>query len=303
MSLRWSDDDARLLTRLREQAGLDRVTFARRNTLSPAQLAELEDGGQGRFYNDRIKAHTGHTLLRKLGHTAAASAAARAGLLPGAARTAAAGPETAVTDTPPPLPRPVRMSEPVPMPVAAPAAPRVMKVAMGVLALAGIGVGLFIATDPDRIPAMPALAAPSDASMPVPLAQAPAPTASAQAPATETVVATATPTGDVLPMAASAAGCAPVPQAGLTRATPPGAIRPANYVHLESTSDVSVCVVDATGKPTAAVVGPGEGLSVYGEPPFVVQTAQWNDLRVFFQGMRVHVDLSAPPAALALDPR
>lgn len=303
MSLRWSDDDARLLTRLREQAGLDRATFARRNTLSPAQLAELEEGGQGRFYNDRIKAHTGHTLLRKLGHTAAASAAARAGLLPGADRAAAAEPEAAVDAVPPPPPRPARMSEPVPMPEATPAAPSFLKVAMGVLALAGIGAGLFIATDPDRVPAMPALAAPSDASTSAPVAQAPASTASALDPAPQTEIATAMPAGDVPPMAGSAAGCGPVPQTGLTRATPAGAIRPANYVHLESTRDVSVCVVDATGKPTAAVVGPGEGLSVYGEPPFVVQTAQWNDLRVFFQGMRMHVDLSAPPVALALDPR
>ncbi|MFD0669342.1 hypothetical protein ACT80S_16605, partial [Ramlibacter sp. MAHUQ-53] len=139
------------------------------------------------------------------------------------------------------------------------------------------------------------------------------PVAAAARPQPEAAAAAGRPAAEAAPVlavaaevqgaAASPARCGPVPQAGLTRFTPPGAIRPANYVHLEAAREVPVCVVDATGKPTAAVVQPGEGLSVYGEPPFVVQASQWNELRVFFQGMRVHLDPAAPPVALALDPR
>ena len=63
MTQPWTETDGRLLRTLRERSGIDRANFARRNTLSVGQLIELEEGGQGRFYNDRIRAHTGHTLL------------------------------------------------------------------------------------------------------------------------------------------------------------------------------------------------------------------------------------------------
>ena len=68
MDKTWTAADSQLLRELRTATGMDRATFARRNTLSVGQLTELEDGGKGRFYSENIKAHTGRTLLTKLGH-------------------------------------------------------------------------------------------------------------------------------------------------------------------------------------------------------------------------------------------
>lgn len=70
MSKPWTDADARRLKDLRLRAGLDRASFARRCTLSVAQLTELEEGpaGASRFYGEHIKSHTGHNALARLGY-------------------------------------------------------------------------------------------------------------------------------------------------------------------------------------------------------------------------------------------
>jgi hypothetical protein len=64
----WRSEDGQLLRRLREEAGIDALVFARNNTLSLAQLKELELGGNGCFYTPAIKHNTGVKLLKKLGH-------------------------------------------------------------------------------------------------------------------------------------------------------------------------------------------------------------------------------------------
>jgi hypothetical protein len=53
---------------LREEAGINELVFARSNTVSLAQLKELELGGQSSFYIEAIKRSTGVKLLKKLGH-------------------------------------------------------------------------------------------------------------------------------------------------------------------------------------------------------------------------------------------
>lgn len=64
----WRPEDGALLQQLRVNARWDDLVFARANTISLAQLRELEGQGQGTFYTPQIKAHTGYKLLRKLGH-------------------------------------------------------------------------------------------------------------------------------------------------------------------------------------------------------------------------------------------
>ncbi len=103
MDKTWTDADAKLLKQLRTATGQDRANFARRCTISIGQLTELEEGGSGRFYSDRIKAHTGQTLLEKLGHVREASpaqpaAAPAAPVVPAPAAPAPAAPVAPVTD-------------------------------------------------------------------------------------------------------------------------------------------------------------------------------------------------------------
>ena len=63
--------------------------------------------------------------------------------------------------------------------------------------------------------------------------------------------------------------------------------------------DAGYVVVDGRDRHTSAVIRPGAGVTVNGEAPFTLHTRQWGELRVFFQGARVHVDTPVPPAAIA----
>lgn len=59
----WTDADANKLREAREAAGLDLHTLARINSLSNAQLLELEQGGESYFYSASIKYSVGKKLL------------------------------------------------------------------------------------------------------------------------------------------------------------------------------------------------------------------------------------------------
>jgi hypothetical protein len=54
----WGPEDGELLQSIREKAGMDALVFARANTISLAQLQELE-GGEGRG-GDQSDAGPGH---------------------------------------------------------------------------------------------------------------------------------------------------------------------------------------------------------------------------------------------------
>jgi transcriptional regulator with XRE-family HTH domain len=59
----WTDADADRLKNARESAGSDLHTVARNNSLSSAQLLELEQGGDSYFYSASIKYNVGKKLL------------------------------------------------------------------------------------------------------------------------------------------------------------------------------------------------------------------------------------------------
>jgi cytoskeletal protein RodZ len=63
----WVDADADRLREARESAGIDLYTVARNNSLSNAQLLELEQGGQSYFYSASIKYNAGKKLLNFFG--------------------------------------------------------------------------------------------------------------------------------------------------------------------------------------------------------------------------------------------
>ncbi len=335
----WTAADGKLLRGLRERAGLDRGAFARTCTISAAQLTELEDGGHGRFYNDRIKAHTGRNLLRKLGHVPEpvvvvpppaavepdVAAAPQDASIPAQAQAQAMAPDLAPAPVPAPVPTPAPdIAAARPMAGPATRAPWALRAGIAVAVVAAL-VAILLprapretrvvaeaapAMAPASLPASSAALAPAGAaSEAATAAEAPGPGApAASASVSAAGPAAATPPASPAPRAetnaaTSQAGCDLPPRDKAVPFTPPSALRPNNYVYIESAREAPVCVVDSQNRQTVSVVRPGEGASVYGTPPFLVQSRQWAELRVFYQGMRVTLDGPAPPLAVLLNPR
>jgi hypothetical protein len=65
---KWTDEHGQLLKNLRQNAGVDIATLARRHILSTTQIRQLEGGGDSAFYNPDIKLSIGKKLLHSLGH-------------------------------------------------------------------------------------------------------------------------------------------------------------------------------------------------------------------------------------------
>ena len=65
---KWTDEHGQLLKNLRQNAGVDVATLARRHILSTTQIRQLEGGGDSAFYNPDIKLSIGIKLLHSLGH-------------------------------------------------------------------------------------------------------------------------------------------------------------------------------------------------------------------------------------------
>ncbi len=196
---------------------------------------------------------------------------------------------TALTDDPA-SPVPAGPSpESVPVPAPAPVPANGGRFWVGVLVVGVAVVGFLTWLNRPKSPDVPSTAmaagqtvqmAPAAASVetrePVPAAGAASVPAPVSAPA---VMATAT----------TEARC-PEPGGVLVKYTPVQPFRPGNYVYLEASRPVQVCVTDARQQPIAVQVRPGTGETVPGTPPFIVQSAGWGDLRVFFQGVRVPLE-------------
>lgn len=323
----WTDSDAQRLKALREQAGTSHAAFAKRHSLSIGQVRELEGGSTGSFYSEDIKAHAGRRLLAALGYVAPAEPEPAAG--PPIQPTPADRPEPVaetealVTAVPPieaaPPPAPAE-NQPGPEAMApsaqsTPSTPstlnaprRSVSPAWVLLAIAAIGgvavvsirgtptVTVATVTTPVAAPALAAQAASEPAA------------AVHEAPAQE-----ATPAASATPAQASVAASAPKPKlpadcelAKAREATPyqsPVADKPATYVHVESIQSARVCVFDSQNQARVAVLKAGESINVYGAAPFTIRSAQWNDLRVFFQGRRVQLEPGAASDSVVILPR
>jgi transcriptional regulator with XRE-family HTH domain len=323
----WTESDAQQLKSLREQAGIPQAAFAKRHALSVAQVRELEGGKTGSFYSEDIRAHTGRRLLAALGYVAPPPAiepepaavpdptlqpASQPAPPPEAQVEAAPAPEPEQETTPePPLsePQPAAVTQaPAPpaasesTPPAPPAARRSTSPWVWIAAVVVIAVAVLLVTRTPgsvtvstvTVPVNPApAAAPADA--PASDASAPAPAASA-APAASVAVASAD--KPLLP-----AGCeAPGPREA-TQYQSPVADKPATYVHVEAMQPARVCVLDSQNQVRALVLKIGESVNVTGVPPFTIRSAQWSDLKVFFQGLRVQVDPGAASDNIVIVPK
>ncbi len=301
----WSASDGQRLRSLRERAGLDRGSLARACTISVAQLTELEDGGHGRFYNDHIKAHTGRNLLKRLGYVPESVPESM--------------PEPVVADTAAVTPGPAPASDGE---SGGPALrnPWPLRAGIAVAVAATLVVMLMPRPSGETRPATDMAQARSPAPLPAEAASttagpASAPPSAAEATAPAPVASTGTAAATAAPALAqpepradataitTQAQCDMPPRDKAVAYTSPSALRPDNYVYIESARETSVCVVDSQNRLTVSMVRPGESASVYGTPPFMVRSRQWAQLRVFYQGTRVTLDTASAPPAVLLTPR
>lgn len=283
----WRTEDAALLLQLRESAKIDSLVFSRLNAISLAQLRELEGQGEGGFYNPHIKANTGIKLLKKLGHERVHT---DADTPPELSPPALATSDTRSRTFPAPVPRlatPETSEQP-----SSQDAPRrwPFRWVAGTLVLGGLvwlGTHLpnFKTTlDPRVRLASASTSTSANASSTIGLTAPPPPSKVAPSP---TNVDAQTP--------AEQAPAAPACDAQMRQTShtyvPTQVLKPANYVHFSATQDASLCVRDHKNQLTQLELKAGASRSVYGEPPFLVHSPKWSNLRVFFQGRQIGANL------------
>lgn len=281
----WRSEDGQLLRSLREAAGIDELVFARQNTVSLAQLKELELGGNSSFYNPGIKRSTGIKLLKKLGHELVTPVPLNeAPLVPTPAE-----PASSLT------PEWVQPRTSNPEKLHATSRRGVLPASVfWILCLFSAGVLVVFKPWESKNPASIHLSS-----------AAPANTAavkleSADKPAHSEVVAHApsTENGSTLtPLAKETA--APVTSAcdwqhrvNSKAHTPSEPIKPGNYVYLEAQADTELCVIDSQNQKTMLQLKAGMAKSVYGSAPFLIHSQDWQNLKLFFQGRRVQETLN-----------
>ena len=308
----WQAEDGRLLKDLRISAGLDTLEFSRAASISPAQLRQLEDGGNELFYSQSIKFQLGRKLLRKLGadvvridEQPAPETPSLFGFSPSPANGSSLEEVLSAAPTPV-LPEPVKTPQPL--------NPRWVPIlsGLGVLILAGVFGAQLLAPQPDtnQASATPAAQTSPVSTPDVKPAEAPVLTTSLQtANEAPSAPANATP---ALPVAQpSDVPAAPKPVDTLAGCQwdsgsgnsfmPRGMDKPSTYVHFVANADASICVQDRNQKVTQVNLKAGEKLTVRGAAPWRIQTSQWADVGVFFQGHRMPVPASA--SLVTLTPR
>ncbi len=307
----WLAEDGRLLKDLRTAAGLDIHEFSRTASISAAQLRQLEEGGNELFYSQSIKFQMGRKLLLKLGADVVRvteEPVAETPSLFGFSPSPVASPS--LEETLSAAPTPV-----LPTPEAPPQAwnqrwvPILSR--LGVLLLAGVFGAQLLSTN--NAPSREAV------QTPAPLASTPVVVNTTTAPTVAASNVVAQPEGTATLPATTAVIPTPLAQA-TDPATSPGQLtacqwsegpgnsfmprgmeKPSTYVHLVANADANICVQDRNKKITQVNLKAGEKITVRGSAPWRIQSNQWGDLAVFFQGYRMPVPASA--TWVTLNPR
>lgn len=296
MQKTWTASDAQTLKALREQARAEQATLAKRYALSMGQVRELEGAGQGSFYSDSIKAHTGHKLLAALGYVEPPEPEPVQPAHPVEVEATAPTEPSPVDISPvdqPPLMTPILAT--VTVPDASPrrtslAIPLTVGAAVATLAVAWV-VNSPRPTRISEASVTPAVAAEQPASAPADVVEA---TLAAPTPAASSAG---------VAVAKLPAGCEPASTREPTRYQSPVADKPATYVYVESTQEARFCVFDSQNQARVAVLKAGEPFKLSGTAPFTVRSAQWADLKVFFQGLRVQLEPGAATDNVVILPR
>ena len=298
---------------LRVGAGLDTAVLARRVSLSPAQVAQLESGRSSLFYNHRIRLQAARKIILHLGGDLAK--------LPDLAPQALPGPGGAVTHRSEPAkpvaPQPIQPIQSVRPAVSSAATAqarglptRHMVTALGLGAVL-LGLGILTGT-PWSSAVFPAVAHPAESDSAV---QAVRPEVGASAASAEggpasvdlkpmEVAAAVLPAGPLETLAPSVGDkSASKPGADLLAcAWPSGAApifqpqqarKPGDMVYVVSEVSQVLCVADADGKSQSKRLEAGQTQSYYGRPPWQLMSSALQQTQVYFQGYKVRLPSQA----------
>ena len=294
----WRAEDGQLLRSLREEAGIDALVFARNNTVSLAQLKELELGGDNSFYNPAIKRRTGVKLLKKLGHEL---------VMPEPVHVHVGIEPTETHEDEQTFAMATGMTPALVNHPKAPSNDRSRRLiqqafwgSLGMLALMALtamkpwGMGDASATHLHAAVSVTQDPLPMGPSKPE--AKPSAPIKQAQAPSAPPAEAIGlTPASGEPPLAAikvsastPASACDWQHRDHSKTHTPSQPLKPGNYVHLEAQAETELCVLDSQNQKTLLQLKAGMTKSVYGSAPFLVHSQELHTLKLFFQGRRVH---------------
>lgn len=274
MSLsKWTAEHGNLLKSLREKAGLDIATLARKNMVSPLQVGQLEDGGESAFYSAEIKFAAGKKLLQALGHR-----------LPEQVQTLSEAPIKALNEVKPKQSLPRNSFSITPQ--------KTFWLLLFLLIALGL-LGLYVDKAEKK-------AAVSQANLPTPTvtttAAAPSENTSAPPEAPVTPTNAADPVAAPLPPTPTAPATTPPTQkqnstcnwnASRVEIQPTSPRKSADYVHMQALNNGVICIKDGEQRVATLELQAGDERSIYGPAPFSVYSANLSQIKLYFQGQLV----------------
>ena len=294
---KWTDEHGQLLKNLRQNAGVDIATLARRHILSTTQIRQLEGGGDSAFYNPDIKLSIGKKLLQSLGHDLPVEVAT---VNPAQVPVEVANkvPEALAVETefkteiaaklmpsskPAPLNALAEAEATSPNNEAALKPPNFAWPFLFVL-IALTCIWLYVSHSRESATAMPAAVATVETNAPAPET---APSVAPVAPVSPVVPTVPEPTSikplaETAPKVALKSACAW--GSSETEIQPTSPRKSAEYVHMVAAQNVLVCVMDADQRVATLELQAGDARSIYGPAPFKVYSANLHLLKVYFQG-------------------
>lgn len=291
----WSLEDGELLLSLRTSAGIDAFVFARTNTISAAQLQELESGQGQNFYSELIKRNTGIKLLKKLGYDYPATEIQEP-TPPSDQMIASLVPEGDL------IVKPVAASDASHKSLPNPFVTHPLLMTGGLLSMviwgflgiqnldteptatSGHAAPTIESVQPNGSASAPQAIEPPTALMTASASQA-QPKSASLSPSDEP----AKTTSDRVQLASIA--CDDQHRKNSTSHTPSNPLKPGSYIYIEAKADSVLCVLDSDNKLSLLNLKAGMNQKVNGLAPFLVHTSNWQGLQIFFQGRLVRTDL------------
>ncbi len=284
----WRPEDGQLLQNLRLQAGIDSHVFARSNTLSHAQLQELETGVGHFFYSDLIKRHAGVRLLQKLGHELTDLGNQEPSRLLEDLTVNTAQRPNPIT----PLPEWTHDgSEAQTRATSNKTKLRPIFWMGGICGMALVSLLSLHGETFSPTPPIPVGAPLSDRTLPQESISA-SPTAEKQAktPNLEPPAFPSNPAPEQDELASIA--CEDSHRIYSKTHTTNHPLKPGNYIHIQALTDSVLCVLDSSNQLHTLTLKAGMGQTINGLAPFLLHTSNWQGLQVFFQGRLVRTELA-----------
>lgn len=274
MSLpKWTAEHGNLLKSLREKAGLDIATLARKNMVSPLQVGQLEDGGESAFYNADIKFAAGKKLLQALGHR-----------LPEQTQTPSEAPIKAPNEVKPAQGLPRNSFSITPQ--------KTFWLLLFLLIALGL-LGLYVDKSQKKADASPAnlptLTVTTTAAVSSEKTTEPPEALVTPATATDPVAAPLPPTptapATTLPTQKQNSTCNWNVSAVEIQPTSPR--KSAEYVHMQALNNGVICIRDGEQRVATLELQAGDERSIYGTAPFSVYSANLSQIKLYFQGQLI----------------